>query len=177
LKKNATSFFYKQAFAGLFILLFTVSCKTNTKVPQKSSSVIPLKEETRVAFEAALNDGMKFYIIEDYAEAIKSLERAVALNQNSGAAYYTLGKLFLFQKNIVKARAYSELAVAQDASNKYYYEQLGHIYEYQKLYADASKVYKRLTILFPDTPDYYYDIAAMSFFQNQQEEEINLVAR
>ena len=154
-------------------MLFIVACKTTSKAPQQSSSsVAPLKEETRVAFEAALNDGMKFFMIEDYGEAIKSLERATALNKSSGAAYYTLGKLYFAQKNIPKALACSELAVEQDATNKYYYEQLGHIYEYQKLYTDALKVYKKLTSLHPEIADYYYDLAAMYYFQNQPDEAL-----
>lgn len=115
---------------------------------------------------------MKYFIIEDYPEAIKSLEKAVALNKSSGAAYYTLGKLYLSQKNIVKAQAYSELAVEQDPHNTYYHEQLARIYEYQKQYAEAGKVYKKLIGLNPNLVDYYYDYAAMSFYQNQPEDAL-----
>ncbi len=170
LKKYTISYFTKQAFIGLLLLLTTVACKTSS-VPTKQSdsvvSVIPVKEETRIAFESSLNEGMKYYIIEDYPEAIKSLEKAVAYYNGSGAAYYTLGKLYLAQKNLIKARSNTELATALDADNKYYNEQLGQIYEYQLDYVAATKVFKKLTVLYPYDVDYYYELASLYFHQTQ----------
>ncbi len=177
LKQHTSSLVYKQALTGLLLLLFTLACKTSSPSRQSiSSSAVPAKETTRVAFEASLNEGMKYSMIGDYPEAIKSLEKAVAIYNQSAAAYYTLGKLYLAQKNLPKARAYSELAVALDATNKYYYEQIAHIYEYQLQYVEAGKVYKKLTALYPEVADYYYDLAAMFFYQNQPDEALKAYA-
>jgi len=177
LKKHTSFLSYKQAFTGLLLLLSTVACKT-ASTPKQSvvATTIPDREETRVAFEGSLNEGMKYYILEDYPESIKSLEKAVSIYNGSGAAYYTLGKLYLTQKNLPKACAYSELATALDADNKYYAEQLGHIYEYQQAYPEATKVFKKLTTTHPEVADYYYDLAILYVYQNQFDDALKTYA-
>lgn len=165
----------RQVLPGLLILLIAVACKTSK--PQSSASSQPapqkeMREDVRVAFEAAFNDGMKQYILGDHVEATKFFEKAIVINNTSGAAFFVLGKLYFLQNDMIKARAYSEEATELDTKNTYYLEQLAHVYEYQQLYADAEKTYRKLVSLSPNEPEYYYDMAAMSLYQNKPDEAL-----
>jgi tetratricopeptide (TPR) repeat protein len=166
----------RQALWGLLILLITVACKTSkpqanntdaAPVPQKE-----MREEVRVAFESAFNDGMKQYILGDNVEATRYFEKAIVINNSSAAAFFVLGKLYFLQNDVIKARAYSEEATELDTKNTYYLEQLAHVYEYQQLYNDAEKTYRKLIVLAPNEPEYYYDMAAMSLYQNKPDEAL-----
>ncbi|MDB5273351.1 MAG: TPR-repeat-containing protein [Chitinophagaceae bacterium] len=165
---------FRQVLWGLLILLIAFACKTKTPV-QSATQTQPAKgmrEDVRVAFEAAFNDGMKYYMIGDNVEATKSFEKSIVINNTSAAAFFVLGKLYFLQNDMIKARAYSEEATELDTKNPYYFEQLAHIYEYQQLYNDAEKTYRKLVALTPATPDYYYDLAAMSFYQNKVDDAL-----
>ena len=171
----------RQVLWGLLILLIAVACKSSkpqvssssasTEVPQKE-----MREDVRVAFEAAFNEGMKYYILGDHAEATKYFEKAIVINNSSAAAFFVLGKLYFLQNDMIKARAYSEEATELDTKNNYYMEQLAHVYEYQQLYSDAEKAFRKLIVLAPKEPEYYYDMAAMSLYQNKPDDALKTYA-
>jgi len=164
----------RQVLLGLLILLIAIACKTSKPQASTEKAVPPkeMREDIRVAFEAAFNDGMKQYILGDHAEATKFFEKAIVINNTSGAAFFVLGKLYFLQNDMIKARAYSEKATELDTKNPYYLEQLAHVYEYQQLYADAEKTYRKLIVLTPNEPEYHYDMAAMSLYQSKPEEAL-----
>ncbi len=165
----------RQVLGGLLILLIVVACKSskpqvssaNTDAPKKE-----MREEVRVAFESAFNDGMKQYILGDHAEATKYFEKAIVINNSSAAAFFVLGKLYFLQNDMIKARAYSEEATELDTKNTYYMEQLAHVYEYQQLYSDAEKTFRKLIVLAPNEPEYYYDMAAMALYLNKPDDAL-----
>ncbi|MDB5257766.1 MAG: TPR-repeat-containing protein [Chitinophagaceae bacterium] len=164
----------RQALWGLLILLIAVACKTSKPQASSATPVAPkeMREDVRVAFESAFNDGMKQYILGDNIEATKYFEKAIVINNTSAAAFFVLGKLYFLQNDIIKARAYSEEATELDTKNTYYLEQLAHVYEYQQLYNDAEKTYRKLIVLSPNEPEYYYDMAAMSLYQNKPDDAL-----
>jgi tetratricopeptide (TPR) repeat protein len=170
----------RQVLLGLLVLFFAAGCKS-TKVPvaTTSSTTTPqkmLREDIRVPFEAAFNDGMKQYVLGDHAEATKYFEKSIVINHTSGAAFFMLGKLYFLQNDLIKARAYSEKATELDTQNPYYFDQLAHLYEYQQLYGEAEKTYRKLIALSSEEPEYYYDMAAMSLYQNKPDDALKTYA-
>jgi tetratricopeptide (TPR) repeat protein len=163
----------RQVLWGLLILLIVVSCKSSK--PKTVSAVAPqkeMREDVRIAFEAAFIDGMKYYVLGDNVEATKYFEKAIVINNSSAAAFFVLGKLYFLQNDVIKARAYSEEATELDTKNTYYQEQLARVYEYLKLYNDAEKTFRKLTVLAPNEAEFYYDMAAMSLYQNKPDEAL-----
>ena len=83
---------FRQVLLGLLILLIAVACKSHKAPTTSVNNPAPkkeMREDIRVAFEAAFNDGMKQYILGDNVEATKYFEKAIVINNTSAAAFFT----------------------------------------------------------------------------------------
>ncbi len=157
--------------AGLAVFL---SCARKNLTEQSAAVGLEKKEEKLLAFEHFYTDGIKYYILGSYADALANFEKAYQVNPESAALNYMLGKLALAKNEDAKAIAYAAKASKTEPKNKYYALLLAKAYE-QKLNADeAIKVYKRMIAEIPGTEEHYFDLANLYIYQRNYGEALKV---
>ena len=150
---------------------FSFSCarKSNT---EQSGIGIGRKDEKVVNFEHFYNDGVKYFILQNYTDAESNFSKAYQLSPENAAVNYMLGKIALAKKEDSKAVGYAEKASKGDPKNKYYALLLADAYK-QKLDADeAIKVYKRMIAEIPNSDECYFDLANLYIYQRNYTEAL-----
>ncbi len=140
----------------------------------RSSSGPEKKGAKYVDFENFYNDGVKFYVLGNYAEAEANFTKAYQLYPDNAALNYMLGTLALSKNEEAKAISYALKASKADPQNKYYALLLARSYE-QKLNAEeAIKVYKRIIAEIPNTEEHYFDLANLYIYQRNYSEALKI---
>lgn len=140
-----------------------------SKVPQKSSSKIENKQLNQIA-EANFAEGMKQFVIENFAEAKSWFQKTLALDNNIAAAHYMLGKTYFIEKKPSEALIHAKQAVNIDTKNRHYYHLLAQLYERQQNYKEAIATYKKLLTEIPNSEEFYYEMASdYIYLQNFEE--------
>lgn len=155
--------------AGLAVFL---SCARKSQTEQSSGTGLEKKEEKLLTFEHFYNEGIKLYILSNYADAQTYFEKAYQISPENAALNYMLGRMALAKNEDTKAIAYASKASKADPKNKYYALLLAKAYE-QKLNADeAIKVYKRILAEIPGTEEHYFDLANLYIYQRNYGEAL-----
>ncbi|WP_194349940.1 tetratricopeptide repeat protein [Pontibacter beigongshangensis] len=157
------------------------SKKKKAKAAQETATVIlpatqPNEQEQQFS-EALFLDGMKFFIVEDYSEALKLFKKAHSFTPNNAALNYKIGETNLLLKNPKEAVIYAQSAVAQDPSNTYYYLLLAQAHTDQKQFAEAAQVYNSLMQKVPDTDQYLFNLADLYLAQGNYPDAIKTYDR
>ncbi|WP_028981196.1 tetratricopeptide repeat protein [Sporocytophaga myxococcoides] len=157
-------------FAIPFFLFYLLSVQEG--FGQKKSKAD--KKEKYLIAEGYFTEGMKLYVLNNYADALSNFQKAYEINPENAGINYMLGKLALQQDKYDQAISYAQKSLKQDPKNKYYYLLLGEIYEKKQDYPEALKVIKKLLAEVPDTEDYLFDLAALYLYTNNVEEAIKI---
>ncbi|HVD99650.1 MAG TPA: tetratricopeptide repeat protein [Cytophagaceae bacterium] len=154
--------------AGLAVFL---SCARKTQTEQSAGSGT---EEKLLTFEHYFNEGVKYDILGNFADAQANFEKAYQVEPDNAATNYMLGRLALVKNEDGKAINYASKASKLDPKNKYYALLLAKAYE-QKLNADeAIKVYKRMLAEIPGTEEHYFDLANLYIYQRNYGEALKV---
>lgn len=155
--------------AGLAVFL---ACARKSQTEQSSGTGLEKKEEKLLTFEHFYNEGVKFYILSNYADAQTYFEKAYQIAPENAALNYMLGRMALAKNEDTKGISYATKASKADPKNKYYALLLAKAYE-QKLNADeAIKVYKRILAEIPGTEEHYFDLANLYIYQRNYGEAL-----
>ncbi|TXK46061.1 tetratricopeptide repeat protein [Pontibacter qinzhouensis] len=157
------------------------SKKKKTKATQETPTVIlpatqPNEQEQQYS-EALFLDGMKYFIVEDYSEALKIFKKAHTFNPNNAALNYKIGETNLLLKNPKEAVSYAQSAVAQDPANTYYYLLLAQAHAEQKQFTEAAQVYNNLIQKVPDSDQYLFNLADLYLAQGNYPDAIKTYDR
>ena len=99
------------------------------------------KDDTR--FDAHYLLGLCFYRLEDFENAITSLERAIELNPNEFNFYIKLSNAYSALKLYEKAKSVLKKAIELDSSKSDVYLQLGNCYVKSRDYKNGLIFYKK----------------------------------
>ena len=135
------------------------------------------KERNLTQAEYYFAEGMKFYVLENYAKAIDQFQKALEANPDNGGANYAMADAQARAGNSTQAVVFAEKALRLDDSNKYYYYLLASLYEKEKKYPQAVKVYQDLIKKLPEDPESYFNLANIYLFQEKYEDAIKLYDR
>jgi tetratricopeptide (TPR) repeat protein len=122
-------------------------------------------------------EGMKFYVLGNYAEAQTQFESAYKRTPDNSGICYMLGKIHYQNNNYVQALEYAQKALKLDSKNPYYYQLLSQIYEKQHNYPEATKTIKKLISEIPVGEDYYFELADLYLFEKDYDEALKLFTK
>ncbi|MGD1842601.1 MAG: tetratricopeptide repeat protein, partial [Thermonemataceae bacterium] len=157
-----------QGFYSFIIFLWALSIGTTTvlQAQKKGKKDAVNDQEDRFKAESHLTEGMKFYILDNYSNALVNFKKALALQPESPGIHYQMAETYIKLKNYDDALDHAEKALALDAENKHCYVLLARLYEKQGKFDKAAEVYERLleTTLTGINP-YYYELALIYQYQ------------
>lgn len=135
------------------------------------------KKEKNIIAEGYFTEGMKYYMVENFGEALNHFQKAFEIVPDNPGVNYMVAKTFVDLDKLEPAQQYIQKALKQDNKNKYYYLLQALIYEKKLEYQEAIKVYKKLLSEVPGTEEHYYDLAALYLYSNNPEEAIKTYAK
>jgi len=154
------------------LIIFTLStgifcsCKVSkTLTTSTASAIVDTVETKRISdarneFEYLFIEGIKQRTLGNSDEAIKIFSRCLELDPNSSATLFEMANIHISKSDFQSSMMMCEKAVSLNPENKYYHLLLIKIYLQNKLFDRASKEYESLVRLFPDDPDYKFQLAA-----------------
>ena len=101
--------------SSLFSLCLTSS------FAQTENEVDTISYAKEMASQESLIEGQKFFLLEDYESALKSLESALEADPNNDAAYFKQAEIYLKQEKYDEGLTAIEKSLTLQANNKYYY--------------------------------------------------------
>lgn len=166
----------------LIALVFIFSCseiyaqkrkkREEPDLPNKVGETINHKEEydkdrqTTLAAERELLNGMKFYALGKFPQALESFQKALKIYPQSSGIHHQIAQTFFKLKKYDEASDYAEKAIELEDTNPYYYLLLAQIYETQGQYTKAAKAYEKMFAKkIPKTDIYQYDLAQLYQFK------------
>lgn len=139
--------------AGLFLLLF--SLPEISTLGQKSDYSNITDQEYLYAFTEAT----RFYLFGNYVQAVTLYKECLKIRPQSSAARYQLSKVYLSAGNISLARENAKIACRLSVDNKWYYQQLGDIFQMEQKYDSALIVYTHILTINPGDPNIMFMLA------------------
>ena len=162
----------KHLFTGLFCLFLS-----STLVAQDLNNIMARnnaggEKEKNAQAESYFIDGQKFYLLEDYASALRSFMLAAELYPENAAINYKIAQIQNLQGNTSEALSYIDIALKNDSSNRYYYELAAEIYREIGDFNEAAKVYESLLETTPEAIDVYVDLAEIYIYLNNNDKAL-----
>ncbi|WP_347159664.1 tetratricopeptide repeat protein [Pontibacter chitinilyticus] len=136
----------------------------------------PSERDLRIS-EALFLDGMKYYMLEDYQQALQLFQKAYTVTPNNAALNYQIGETYLMLKDPKSAMPFAQAAVAQDSKNAYYYLVLAQAYTEQKQYNEAAQAYNDLIRNVPGSEEYLFNLADLYLSQSRYDEALKTYDR
>ncbi len=135
------------------------SCGTS-KLGTKKTSASNSQEKPVVSAEikSLFYEGVHSYIISDYDNSLKQINKYIALNPTDDAAYFLQSKIYQEKKDSVAAVRSLEKAYALDKNNKWYNVYLGTAYSLNKEYQKAIDLFEPLSKKEPNEIEYKFNL-------------------
>jgi tetratricopeptide (TPR) repeat protein len=130
------------------------------------------EKEKNAQAESYFIDGQKFFLLEDYASALRSFKLAVELYPENAAINYKIAQIQNLQGNTSEALIYIDIALKNDSNNRYYYELAAEIYREIGDFNEAAKVYENLLETTPEAIDVYVDLAEIYIYLNNNDKAL-----
>ncbi len=156
------------------------------------SSLHAQKEKRKRSVEADLNDlrmreaeslfteGMKYFILEDYAKALGTFQRVVELNPEEPMVHFKIAEIFAKSSNpedLNRASASIEKALKGNKKNEYFYLLAAEIYTSQSNFSKAEEALETLSKDANGTGEYLYQLAAIYQYDRKPDEAIKTYNR
>ncbi|MFD2248478.1 tetratricopeptide repeat protein [Pontibacter ruber] len=148
---------------------------------EAAAQVVPVtptpSEQDKQLGEAMFLDGMKYFMLEDYEEALKYFQKAYTATPSNAALNYKLAETYLLLDKPKDGVPFAQAAIAQEKKNTYYYLLLAQLYSEQKLYNEAAQTYNNLLANVPDSDQYLFNLAELYLSQANYEEALKTYDR
>jgi tetratricopeptide (TPR) repeat protein len=136
----------------------------------------PTEQEKQLS-EALFLDGMKYFMLEDYKQALNQFQKAYTVTPNNAALNFKLAETHLMLENPQAGLSFAKAAIAQDSKNAYYYLVLAQLYTEQKQYTEAAQTYNDLMRNVPDTEQYLFNLADLYLSQSKYDDALKTYDR
>lgn len=130
--------------------------------------------------EAAFTDGMKYFILEDYAKALGAFQRVAELKPDEAMVHYKMAEIYTkgnAPDDLSRAAASIDKALKLDKKNKYFYVLAAEIYAAQNNFVKAEEMLETLTRDIDLSGEHLYKLAAYYLFDRKPEEAIKTYNR
>lgn len=145
--------------------------QTETIVEQQSA---PTEQEQQIS-ENLFLDGVKYYMLEDYKQALQLFQKALTLTPNNAAINYKIAETQLALKNPQAALPFAKAAISQESKNAYYYLLLAQLYTEQRQFNEAALTYNTLLKNVPDSDQYLFQLADLYLTQSNYADALPLL--
>ena len=105
--------------------------------------------------------GGAFYKLKEYKKAIECFDKAIKINREDPALYFSKGKTYHKQKKYKKAIEYFDKAIAIDSNNAAVYAKKGKSYRKLKNFEKSIESYKKAISINPEDARYYWKIGKL----------------
>lgn len=136
----------------------------------------PTEQEKQIS-EALFLDGMKYFMLEDYTQALQLFQKAYTVTPNNAAINYKLGEVYLLQKDPKAALPFAQAAVAHKKDNPYYYLLLAQAHAEQNQFDGAAQAYNSLLQNVPNSDEYLFNLADLYLSQARYDDALNTYER
>lgn len=130
--------------------------------------------------ESAFTDGMKYFILEDYAKALGAFQRVVEIKPEEPMVHYKLAEIYTKgagPDDMQRATTSIETAMKLDKKNKHFYILAAEIYSAQNNFAKAEEVLETLTRDIDPYGDHIFELAAIYQYDRKPDEAIKTYSR
>jgi tetratricopeptide (TPR) repeat protein len=130
--------------------------------------------------ESVFTEGMKYFILEDYAKALGAFQRVAELNPDEPMVYYKMAEIYAKgtgPDDLQHATTSIERALKLDKKNKYFYMLAARIYSDQNNFSKAEETLETLTRDLDPSGEALYQLAAIYQFDKKPEEAIRTYNR
>jgi len=142
---------------------------STTPIPPQTPK---LTENERVQLEYEFTDGLKFFLIEDYVEALKIFKKCIKTHPQNAVFHYQTSRTLVAQNQLEEALNYAIKAQKLAPQEVYYYEQLVQIYERRNQYVKITETLKKLIEKTGGTHKHYLELALVLSEQEKYQEAI-----
>ncbi|WP_242916097.1 tetratricopeptide repeat protein [Pontibacter liquoris] len=134
-------------------------------------------EHDKQISEALFLDGLKYYMLEDYQQALQLFQKAYTITPHNAALNYKIGETYLMLKDAKAAVPFAQAAIAQDKKNAYYYLLLAQAQTEQKQYTEAAQAYNDLLKNVPNSEEYLFNLADLYLSQSRYDDALKTYER
>lgn len=134
-----------------------------------------LSEEKQIAFDQHFINGNKYIILLQPDEAIKELNKALAIDADNATAHYLLAQVYLGKGLLADAEMHAEKSVTLDPANDWYARQLAEVYKQQKAYEKAGDVLAKLYAADPKQLTPLFDATYMFVLSRKLDKALKLL--
>jgi tetratricopeptide (TPR) repeat protein len=122
-------------------------------------------------------DGMKYFMLEDFNQALQFFQNSLKLNPENAAIQYKIAETQLALKNPQAALSAAKIASAKEPKNAYYYLLLAQIYTEQKQFNEAALTYNNLLKNIPNSNHYLFQLADLYLSQSRYDDALKTYER
>ncbi|MFD3003376.1 tetratricopeptide repeat protein [Pontibacter toksunensis] len=168
-------------------LAFVVSGESNAQSSKKKDKSAPITatapqmqqptERDRQISEALFLDGMKYYMLEDYQQALQLFQKAYTVTPNNAALNYKIGETYLHLKDSEAAMPFARAAVALEKQNAYYYLLVTQLHTEKKQFNEAAQAFNDLLRNVPNSEEYLFNLADLYLSQSRFEDALKTYER
>ncbi|CAM3587375.1 tetratricopeptide repeat protein [Pontibacter korlensis] len=166
-----------------FIATGTAEAQNNKKkgkAPQQEAPAPQVQapsERDRQISEAMFLDGMKYFMLEDYQQALQLFQKAYTVTPNNAALNYKIGETYLHLREPKSAMPFALAAVNLEKTNAYYYLLLTQLYAEQQQYDAAAQAFNDLLRNVPNSNEYLFNLADLYLSQSRYDDALRTYDR
>jgi len=130
--------------------------------------------------EALFTEGMKYFILEDYAKALGAFQQASDLNPQESMIYFKMAEVYTkssHAEDLNRAAANIEKALKLNRKNVYFYSLAAQIYALQNNFPKAEETLETLTREIDGTGEYLYQLAEIYIYDKKLDEALKTYNR
>lgn len=130
--------------------------------------------------EAVFTEGMKYFILEDYAKALGAFQQASELNPEEPAIYFKMAEIYTKSSNLEdmnRAATSIERALKLNPKNPYFYLLAAEIYEQQNNLPKAEETLETLTKEIDGTGEHLFSLAELYLKDKKTDEALKTYTR
>ncbi|AKD05500.1 hypothetical protein PKOR_03890 [Pontibacter korlensis] len=154
--------------------------KKKGKAPQQEAPAPQVQapsERDRQISEAMFLDGMKYFMLEDYQQALQLFQKAYTVTPNNAALNYKIGETYLHLREPKSAMPFALAAVNLEKTNAYYYLLLTQLYAEQQQYDAAAQAFNDLLRNVPNSNEYLFNLADLYLSQSRYDDALRTYDR
>ncbi len=130
--------------------------------------------------EFFFTEGEKYYILEDYAKALKNFQYVIDLNPENPTVHYKIAEILAKspkEDDLLKASANIENALSLEKKNKYFYLLASNIYTALSNFNKAEQILESMMKEIKGSEEYLYELAAIYQYDHKPEEALKVYNR
>ena len=158
------------------------SKRKKASASQQQSAVVAAQQSTPTEQEQQISetlflDGMKYFMLEDFEQALQHFQKSLMLTPDNAAVNYKIAETQLALKKPQEALPFAKLAIAKEPANAFYYLLLAELYSAQQQFKEAALTYNNLLKNVPDSEQYLFNLADLYLAQSNYDEALKTYER